>query len=506
MVIMMKRLVSLLLAVFTVAALICIPAVADSSTAGTENPKLTADTEWYTKNPNADVFYISTAAEFLGMCELTWKDNANTTYFEGKRIELTADIDLNPGWEWSVTTADGKATLADAPVNTCRGMDRFHGTLDGCGHTVSGLYFYRALGSWTHCGFIYQVEKDCVIQNTVFTNGVIYVDTANAASSAGGLGMGALIGALNSSATCTIENVYFDLDVVHMRRSGKDYGMSMVAGLIGRINNAATPNISYYPVEIASVVVAGNILAINEKNELISSSVQTSQFIACAKDTSGLAYAHMNNCVAMGTIVSPCVEKYGEATKSVFMNYIEGALPEGTEITEDIFTTSVGKVNNIALRTQIDLNKADFVYSAKAKAIIPASVAKMLDPVFVSGKSYAQTKAGTAENTTDIRFVSAFQGKPADYTEVGYLISTKVLNPHETDSYKLASTTLYEAVQAGDKTEKAPDGSLWIALGINGIPQDQYGTPIYVRPYAVDKDGTTVYGKVMTISVNQISG
>ena len=507
--VMKKRVIAVLLAIFTIATLICVPAVADEG-AEPENPNLTPSIEWYTKNPDANTFYISSAEEFLGLCELTWDETRRTVKnlgiapavdFEGKTVELTADINLNPGWEWSVNDEKGNVTCVDAPANVCHGMDKFHGTLDGCGHTVSGLYFKRALGSWTPVGFIYQVNKFCNIKNIAFTNGVIYTDTATVTSGSGGRGMGALIGAVNGvGATCKIENLYFGLDVLHVRRSAyTGGGTSMVGGLIGRIDNAKTPDNANgdYPVEIDSTAVAGKIIAVNENMTSINTKVQTSQFVACGKKTGENCYAIIRNCVAMGTIVSPCEEKYGEK-KSKFVNYIEGALGKDTEIKESIFKTDSGNI------FQNDMDVADFTYSDIAKAIVPTSVAEILDPVFVQNNTYAQIRVGDVENTTDIRFVSAFKGNPGDYSEVGYYISLSVPNPHEADSHRLGSSTLYRSVLAAGTPKDAPEGCLWLALGINGIPDADADTPIYIRPYAVKANGTVVLGKVMTVTVNEI--
>ena len=143
-------------------------------------------------------------------------------------------------------------------------------------------------------------------------------------------------------------------------------------------------------------------------------------------------------------------------------------------------------------------------YSDIAKAIVPTSVAEILDPVFVQNNTYAQIKVGDVENTTDIRFVSAFKGNPGDYSEVGYYISLSVPNPHKADSYPLVSSTLYKSVLAAGTPKVAPEGCLWLALGINGIPAADADTPIYICPYAVKADGTVVLGKVMTVTVNEI--
>ena len=131
--VMKKRVIAVLLAIFTIATLICVPAVADEG-AEPENPKLTPSFEWYTKNPDANTFYISSAEEFLGLCELTWDETHRTVKklgidpvdFEGKTVELTADINLNPGWEWSVKIDEkGKVTCVDALQMFVTGWMRF---------------------------------------------------------------------------------------------------------------------------------------------------------------------------------------------------------------------------------------------------------------------------------------------------------------------------------------------------------------------------------------------
>ena len=145
------------------------------------------------------------------------------------------------------------------------------------------------------------------------------------------------------------------------------------------------------------------------------------------------------------------------------------------------------------------MDVADFTYSDIAKAIVPTSVAEILDPVFVQNNTYAQIKVGDVENTTDIRFVSAFKGNPGDYSEVGYYISLSVPNPHKADSYPLVSSTLYKSVLAAGAPKVAPEGCLWLALGINGIPAANADTPIYIRPYAVKADGTVVFNEINTL-------
>ncbi|MDR2586309.1 MAG: hypothetical protein LBC84_08870 [Prevotellaceae bacterium] len=82
------------------------------------------DTGWYTSNPSAASFNISTAAQLAGIAKLT---NENTTDFSGKTINLTANIDLS-------SYGSGKGWT---PIS---GHDAFRGNFDGKGHVISGLY------------------------------------------------------------------------------------------------------------------------------------------------------------------------------------------------------------------------------------------------------------------------------------------------------------------------------------------------------------------------------
>lgn len=91
----------------------------------------TADTSWY--NETSTEFEISTAEQLAGLAELV--NNGND--FSGKTILLTADIVLND-------TSDWENWENSAPNNTWtpigNSSNKFSGTFDGQGHTVSGVY------------------------------------------------------------------------------------------------------------------------------------------------------------------------------------------------------------------------------------------------------------------------------------------------------------------------------------------------------------------------------
>ena len=91
-----------------------------------------ADTSWY--QADATEFQIATAEQLAGLAQLV---NAGYT-FEGKTIKLTADIELNntTGWEnWNEST---EGLNSWTPIGT-NWKNPFAGTLDGDGHSVSGI-------------------------------------------------------------------------------------------------------------------------------------------------------------------------------------------------------------------------------------------------------------------------------------------------------------------------------------------------------------------------------
>ena len=120
---------------------------------------------------------------------------------------------------------------------------------------------------------------------------------------------------------------------------------------------------------------------------------------------------------------------------------------------------------------------------------------------------YAQyLKGTTAESaSTNVRF--AMQVPTAGYERYGFLVSVgnRILLVGLANGEKILSvetTTLYTAVYAnGEKVGTDAEGCGWLALGIDGIPQADFGTEFSVRPYAV-KDGTVLLGKTYTFTVN----
>lgn len=407
----MKRLISTLLAIFTVAALICVPVMAEETT----NEVLVADTSWY--DEDAEVLFIEDAADFMGLAEIYGETGKR---FAGQTIELTADIDLNPGWDATVTVdATTKAvTLPAAPANVFGGITEFQGTFDGKGHTVKGLYVYGAEVAGQF-GFIHKGSGDFVFKNTAFVNGLIYASVKSGNTSNEGLG---LVGSYNDGAgTMLIENIYSEVNVVCQRND--DNVKYMVAGILGRMNNVKKPSFAfdaentvdvdgdgtaeplYWVTEananVKGCVYAGMIVTMDANKVANKKVLNVSQLVGGTNKqgfatSTGLAdaepheggvnymYDRVTNSVAMGdttyaTENGGTHEDYGEG-KIDFINVIEGAKPQNSTIDATLFKSSTYASNVPAAVYKADLAANAFKWSAEAGAIVPVGVADMLDP------------------------------------------------------------------------------------------------------------------------------
>ena len=95
----------------------------------------TVDTSWYQAGETQ--LSISNPEELAGLAKLV---NDGTTNFEGVTITLEADLQMNPLTNWEKwETAEAQPSNTWVPIGIVN-QSLFHGTFDGNGHTISGLY------------------------------------------------------------------------------------------------------------------------------------------------------------------------------------------------------------------------------------------------------------------------------------------------------------------------------------------------------------------------------
>jgi len=131
------------------------------------------DTAWYTRDPNAEIFNISTAKQLAGLAELV---NRGVT-FGNKTVNLTADISLSA---YGSGYREGKGWVPIGGAGKFGSYDYvgFAGTFEGNKHVVSGLYIndnaLRTAGLFGH------------VSGVIRNIGVVDVNI-RASSSVGGL-------------------------------------------------------------------------------------------------------------------------------------------------------------------------------------------------------------------------------------------------------------------------------------------------------------------------------
>ena len=178
--------------------------LADVSTA-----KPMIDTSWY--KADAKTLVIDSAEDLYGFWQL-----ASSETFEGKTIQLGADIDLNNGWIPSIDAQGNLANIPDnpfLPINSS--TNRFAGTFDGKGHTISGVYMDV---EQDYVGLFGATALGSVLKNFKLTNS--YFDTSEAYEN---LGIGTVVGELRG----TMDSVYSDAIVNTIGRQ--------LGGLAGRV-------------------------------------------------------------------------------------------------------------------------------------------------------------------------------------------------------------------------------------------------------------------------------
>lgn len=114
---------------------------------------ISVDTDWYSESSSATEFTILTAAQLAGLAQLV---NGGTEYFDGKTIELGADIDLG-GKPWT-------------PIGIITQDHGFMGDFDGKTYKISNLNitnFVPDSDGWVYAGLFGITEGEDGNQNVI---------------------------------------------------------------------------------------------------------------------------------------------------------------------------------------------------------------------------------------------------------------------------------------------------------------------------------------------------
>ena len=176
-----------------------------------------ADTRWYTANPNATQFTISTAEELAGLANIvngTWGETPKNDNFANKTILLSKDINLSKYYNW-------------VPIGNIK--NKFSGTFDGGRHVISNLTINRIYENYQ--GLFGYIENGNV-KNLGLENVNI-----NAYGHVGGV-----VGTLDEKGR-----------VSNCHSSGIVKGTSSIGGIAGSINKGSQVSNSYSSATVRGI-------------------------------------------------------------------------------------------------------------------------------------------------------------------------------------------------------------------------------------------------------------
>ena len=217
------------------------------------NTALTPDTSWFRGNvveedtTEPKTYELSTPAQLLGFAEI-----AQTYDFAGDTIKLMADIDLNAGWDATTTVAsDGTVTLASAPANVWTPIPVFKGTLDGNGHTISGIYstsdFTVPASSQRYVGGFIKELVNGTVKNLIVKNSLATFKSSTGTNGTDRIRIGAFISRVVDA---NVQNVFVDID------AWKIFSYHYSFGMICSIETDTTDNM--YAGKLENWVYAGS--------------------------------------------------------------------------------------------------------------------------------------------------------------------------------------------------------------------------------------------------------
>jgi len=185
--------------------------------------------EAYSAGDKDGVITISTARQLAEICA----DSA------GRQYVLGADITLPPGW---VPIGQAAPGLADYPNQAFT----FKGSLDGRGHTISGLSIDAAAGDVVG---LFGTLEGAVISNIVLADARVEINGAGPGHEfAAGLLAGVVVGG-------TISNVTIKNGSISV--TGAGYENAVTGGLAGRVEGTGTISECYINADVTGAIAGG---------------------------------------------------------------------------------------------------------------------------------------------------------------------------------------------------------------------------------------------------------
>ena len=278
---MKSRILALVLSLVLLLS-VAMPAFADETTDATTVTAQTM-TEWANEGyPEVTELQIATVSDFkvfmTALQELSEpvfdkgisaiKTEASTIAFVGVTIYLTADLDLNPGWECTMdvswdhlendsnfvqdSLSDAVASIPEMPDYTIQvhkdgkaDQKAFGGMFDGMGHTIIGLCIVSSGVASAESLF------GAAHSETDFVVGVKNLSLKNSYIEGTNPGLASLFSGITAGTNVLIENCYVDVDL-HNTSTADEKASCSTGGLVGQSAGNLTVKNTVYAGDIFS--------------------------------------------------------------------------------------------------------------------------------------------------------------------------------------------------------------------------------------------------------------
>ena len=186
----------------------------------------TPDTSWYEAGNPKKEYTLTSADQLVGLMELRISSSGAIT-FDGVTIKLDRDMVFNEGTAEEIYLRDPEYVNQWPQIHS---NYAFKGTLDGQGHTISGIYMKLTTSAFK--GIFGGVGGNAVLKNLVFENTCfVGPDIAKEA-------MGTLIAKIHDGGNVTISNVTVDS---LMREANAK--LIRIGGFVGRVETGGKVSI-----------------------------------------------------------------------------------------------------------------------------------------------------------------------------------------------------------------------------------------------------------------------
>lgn len=315
-----------------------------SAVAEDKTGRVYADTSWLQDNAGteSDPYKLDSAGDFLGFAQLV-NEGMN---FQSLFVELTADIDMNAGWNLTIDEQTGKISGKPpkniwTPIGGETTSVFFNGTFDGNGHTISGIYIDTESTGYTgFVGLFGYAMAASTIENFQLVNS--YIESGNANT-------GSIVGRFGG----TMNNVYSNATV---------FGVSTTGGLVGLYTEGGNKTIQKCWFDgsvtaVGSVTYCSGIVACTDKSgktKTIKNCLNTGKVICeyngtnnnVATSTGGIAGGNksgtlkVENCLNLGSVSTPKDENRTNKNKGTAALVGYNAQNHSTTVQDSYYTNS----------------------------------------------------------------------------------------------------------------------------------------------------------------------